>query len=128
MLLHDRLFRLEALRAKRRCDLSGDFVVPRRIGLTTDAAVARVQGVISNLDKELEVFLLGKIYICALYRLSNSVVGATLCLESVQLTFRRLGREKDELVWGYTDNIACMIINRPSRLFLREQLVCYHIS
>lgn len=74
MLVHDRLLRLEALHAKRRCDLSGDFIVPRRVGLATDATVARVQGVIPDLDKELEVFLLRKVYICVLYRLSNSVV------------------------------------------------------
>lgn len=79
MFVHDRLFRLEALHAKRRCNLSGDFVVPRRIGLATDAAVARVQSVIPNLDKELEVFLLRKVYIWVLYRLSNSVV-VPLCV------------------------------------------------
>lgn len=57
------LFRFEIPRAKSRRKLPCDFAVFDGVYLAGDAPVASVQGVVPNLDEQLEILFLRKVYV-----------------------------------------------------------------
>lgn len=63
MLMDGSLFCSQVLGAKRRCKLPRYLTVSAcdRVGLPRDPAVAGIQGVIADLDKQFEIFLLREV-------------------------------------------------------------------
>lgn len=58
-----RLFGFEISRAEGRCKFLCDLAVFDRVGLARNASISGVQSVISNLDKQLQVFILCEVYV-----------------------------------------------------------------
>lgn len=63
MILNCCLFRFEVSRAEGRRKLLCDLAVPHGVRLAGDAPIASVQGVVPNLDEQLEVLLLREVYV-----------------------------------------------------------------
>lgn len=63
MFMDGHLLRFEISRAEGRCKLFCDLAVFDGVGLAGDASIAGVQGVVSNLNKQLQVFILCEVYV-----------------------------------------------------------------
>lgn len=58
-----RLLRLEVSRAESRCKLLCDLAVFDGVSLAGDASISSVQGVVPNLNKQLQAFILCEVYV-----------------------------------------------------------------
>lgn len=61
--MYGRLFRFEISRTEGRCKLFCDLAVFDGVGFSGDASIPGVQGVVPNLNKQLQVFILCEVYV-----------------------------------------------------------------